>query len=99
MRLAATSYIAEDYMLPCISKRLMGFDCPGCGLQRSVALLFDGDFIGAFKMYPAIYTIILLFSFIGFDHFIKIKHSNTIIITLMISSVILILTNFLLKFL
>lgn len=99
MHVVEASYTAEEYMLPCMSKRLLGFDCPGCGLQRSLALLLDGDFIGAFTMYPAIYTLILLFGFIGINQFVKIKYANTITISLMISSVVLILTNYILKLL
>lgn len=99
MQLATFFFLAEDYMLPCLSKRILGMDCPGCGLQRSAAFLVEGDFIASFKMYPAIYTIILLFGFLFADYFFKIKHANKIIITLMISSIVLILTNFILKFL
>jgi hypothetical protein len=73
-------------------------DCPGCGLQRSVVFLLQGDFTAAFKMYPAIYTIILLFGFLALDQFLKIKHANKITIFLMILTVVLILTNFILKF-
>ncbi|MBL4604087.1 MAG: DUF2752 domain-containing protein, partial [Flavobacteriaceae bacterium] len=40
-------------MLPCYSKQLFGVDCLGCGLQRSFILLTKGEFIEAFKMYPA----------------------------------------------
>jgi hypothetical protein len=25
----------------------------GCGMQRSIALILNGDFIAAFQMYPA----------------------------------------------
>ena len=89
----------KDFMLPCLNKELFGVECPGCGIQRSAALLLQGDFIGAFKMYPAIYSIIILFGFLILDQFFKIKYSNQIIITLMISSVLLILTNYFLKFL
>lgn len=99
MLLKEKTYLAQEYMLPCISKRIMGFDCPGCGLQRSVSLLFHGDFIGAFKMYPAIYALILLFGFIAYNSFFKVKNANTITISLMISSVVLILTNYIFKFL
>lgn len=73
-------------------------DCPGCGLQRSVAFLFEGDFVAAFQMYPAIFTMIPLFGFLLADYFFKIKYANKIIIALMISSVFLILTNYILKF-
>jgi hypothetical protein len=85
-------------MLPCLSKSIWGFECPGCGLQRSVAFLFQGEFAAAWEMWPAIFTIIPLFGFIFTDVFIKIKKINSIIILLSISSVILILGNYILKF-
>lgn len=88
----------EQYMLPCLSKSIWGFECPGCGLQRSVAFLFQGEFAAAWEMWPAIFTIIPLFGFIFTDVFIKIKKINSIIILLSISSVILILGNYILKF-
>lgn len=47
-------------MLPCLFKQTFGFDCMGCGLQRSIYLLSQGRFIDAFMMYPAIYSLILL---------------------------------------
>lgn len=88
----------EDYMLPCFSKKILGIDCPGCGLQRSVAFLFQGDFTAAWEMYPAIFTILPLFGFVFADIFLKFKHANTIIVTLMITSVVLILTNYISNF-
>ena len=50
----------EDYMLPCFTKKLLGFECMGCGLQRAAALLIKGQFADAFLMYPAIYTLSLI---------------------------------------
>jgi hypothetical protein len=90
-------FVAEDLMLPCLSKQLLGMDCPGCGIQRAFFLLFRGEFLAAFKMYPAIYPILGLFGFLLLDQFFKIKYANTISIILMITSVLLILINFLLK--
>lgn len=98
MRLAFFLVLLEDYMLPCLNKKFFGIDCPGCGAQRSISLLFQGEFFDAFLMYPATFTILPLLGFLLVEYFIKIKYSNTIIITLMISSVVLILGNFLLKF-
>ena len=59
-----TAFSLEDYMLPCLNKQLLGVDCPGCGLQRSAHLLLHGEFVAAFQMYPAIYTIIPLFALV-----------------------------------
>jgi hypothetical protein len=52
-----------------MNKSLFGIDCLGCGAQRSLLLLINGDFINAFYQFPAIYTSLLLFAFIGL-HFI-----------------------------
>jgi hypothetical protein len=49
----------EEYMVPCMNKSIFGIDCMGCGTQRAIALLLDGEFVEAFKMFPAIYTLLL----------------------------------------
>ncbi len=97
MRLAIFFLAVEDYMLPCFSKQLFDVDCPGCGIQRSIAFLIRGEFVESFLMYPAIITLIPLAIFLTANSFFKIKNANIIINTLMISTVVLILGNFLLK--
>jgi len=87
----------EDYMLPCLNKKLLGFECFGCGIQRSVVFLFQGEFIAAFKIYPAIYTLIPLFVLFIAKFFFKIKYVNKIISILAILSLIIIITNFTIK--
>ncbi|WP_343765118.1 DUF2752 domain-containing protein [Gangjinia marincola] len=87
----------EKYMLPCLNKKIMGVECLGCGIQRAVMLLFKGEFVAAFYMYPAIYSILLLFSFIGINHFFKIKYANIIIVGLLILSFVMMTTNYILK--
>lgn len=88
----------DEFMIPCITKKFIGIDCPGCGLQRSLALLINGEFIAAFNMYPAVYNIILLLGFFSIQSFIKIKYANIIILTLTITAVAIIITNYILKF-
>lgn len=87
----------EDYMIPCLNKKLFGFECFGCGLQRAVSLLIDGEFYAAFKMYPAIYTLIPLFILIGINIFYKFKNANRIINILAIVSVITIVLSYIIK--
>jgi len=89
----------EDYMLPCLNKQLFGIECLGCGIQRAAALLFKGEFIAAFKMYPAIYSLILFLLFIIFDLFIKIKYAERVKIILVTLSILLIITNYVFKYL
>ncbi len=87
----------DDFMLPCLNKTLFGVECPGCGMQRSVSLLIQGEFIAAYKIYPAIYALILLFLFIGLNFFFKFKNSNKIITVLAILSILIILINYVYK--
>ncbi len=87
----------EDFMLPCMTKKIFGFDCPGCGLQRSVAFLLKGDFAAAFEMYPAIFPLsaLILFSLLNLS--VKIKYELTIKILLAVTTGIVIITSYILK--
>ena len=87
----------EDYMLPCLNKKLFGIECMGCGFQRSVALLLHGDFIAAFKMYPAIYPLIALLIYVLLNLKFKFNNAQKIIRLLAIIAIILIVSNFILK--
>ena len=87
----------QDYMLPCINKKIFGIDCLGCGLQRSILLLLKGDYIEAFYMYPAVYTLIVLLAFVIVNYRKKIKNSKKIITTLVILNSIIIVTSYVIK--
>ena len=49
----------SHHLFACPFKTYFGFDCPGCGLQRSILVLIKGDLVASFKLYPA--TIPLIF--------------------------------------
>lgn len=87
----------DDYMIPCLNKKLFGFECMGCGLQRALSLMLHGDFIGAFYMYPAIYILIPLAIAIITSFFFKFKYSNKIINGLAIASISIIIISFIIK--
>ena len=84
-------------MLPCLTKQLLGFECFGCGLQRAVLLLFRGEFTEAFRMYPAIYTLILLFLLIFSRNLIRIPYYSKILYILVFINLALIVGNYFLK--
>ncbi len=83
--------------MPCMNKKLFGIECPGCGLQRSVLLLFEGEFLAAFHMYPAIYTLIPLALMLVMNRFSKSRLLGALIIGFSIASVALIVGNYILK--
>ena len=84
-------------MLPCMNKSLFGFDCIGCGAQRSILLLINGEFIKAFYQFPAIYTTILLFIFIGLHLKNKKRDYQKIIIALAIINTIIMIISYIYK--
>ncbi|MEZ4875449.1 MAG: DUF2752 domain-containing protein [Flavobacteriaceae bacterium] len=84
-------------MLPCLNKKLFGIECMGCGIQRATVLIFRGEFIAAFKMYPPIYTLLLLLLFLVSTFFIKFKYERIIKISLIAINLVIIVANFLFK--
>ncbi|MBN8567071.1 MAG: DUF2752 domain-containing protein [Flavobacteriales bacterium] len=89
----------EEYMLPCLSKKLFGIDCFGCGIQRAVVLLFHGEFEAAFYMYPAIYSMFLFFLFIGINFLDKTRNYHKIIVAFGIITAIMMVTSYFYKLL
>lgn len=82
-------------MIPCMSKKLFGMDCPGCGMQRATVMVAQGNFSQAFSMFPAIYTTIALFLLLGL-HFIDKKRNYTkaIIPIAILNAIIMIIAYF-----
>ncbi len=87
----------EDYMLPCLNKQFFGVDCLGCGIQRALNLMLHGEFVAAFKMYPAIYTLLVLALVISINFFYKIKYAQKIISILAIINIIIIVSSYVIK--
>lgn len=90
----------ENYMLPCLNKSLFGFECMGCGFQRSLVAVFQGQFHKAFVLYPAIFPIITMFVLIVFSRFYKFKyHQKSINIVALISIGTIIINHIIKQFL
>lgn len=87
----------EDYMLPCMNKKLFGVECFGCGIQRSFLLLLEGEFYRAFQMFPAIYTTIAFFFFVGFSYIDRKRNYSKTIIVLGIANAVIMLIAYFIK--
>lgn len=87
----------EEFMLPCLNKKLIGFDCLGCGAQRAFVLVFEGEFSAAFKMYPAVFTLLILLSFLILNLFIKFKFDWHVKAGLIILNAVIIITAYFYK--
>ena len=96
--MAVTDFIKlDDYLFPCLNKQLFGVECLGCGIQRATLLFFKGDFMLAFKMYPAIYTLFLLVLFLIFNLFVKFKYDYNIKMGLIFLNVIIVVASYFYK--
>ena len=89
----------DSWMLPCMSKQLMGMDCPGCGIQRSISFLLQGHIEDSFLMYPGLFPGIFLFLFLFFDWFVDVKYGEQIKLWTTIITIGTILTSFIVKML
>lgn len=87
----------DDFMIPCMNKKLFGVECFGCGTQRSLLLLIQGDFAGAFFMFPAIYTTILFFGFVGLHFIDKSRNYNKLIVLLAIINALIMIVSYFCK--
>ena len=87
----------EKYMLPCMNKWLFGVDCLGCGTQRSLLLFINGDFAKAFYQFPAIYTTLLLFGFLGLHFIDKSRNYQKIIIGMAITNALIMIIAYIYK--
>lgn len=87
----------EEHMLPCMNKQLFGIECPGCGTQRAIAFLLEGEFLEAFKIFPAIYTLALFFIFLLIHLIDKKRNYTKIVIALAILNGVVILVSYALK--
>lgn len=87
----------EKYMLPCLNKKLLGIECMGCGLQRSFSLLIQGEFVAAFKMYPAIYPLVFLFITIGINTFKPSKISYKFVVSFAVTTGIVMVASYFIK--
>jgi len=87
----------EEFLLPCLNKEIFGMDCYGCGGQRAMVLLFNGEFAAAFAMFPAIYPLLGLLGFVLVNLFLKFKFDYLIKIGLILLTAGVILGNYLVK--
>ena len=87
----------EKNMLSCHWKEL-GLECTGCGLQRSVIHLLRGDFLEAWTVYPAIYTLIPMFVFLGIHLRYNFTRGAQILKWMFVLNLAIILIHYTLKF-
>ena len=87
----------QNHLLLCPFKQTLGIDCPGCGIQRSILALVQGNFIASFKLYPATQPIIALFIFTVIHLKFDFKNGAFFIKMLYLGITLIIVINYIYK--
>ncbi|RZL50815.1 MAG: DUF2752 domain-containing protein [Pedobacter sp.] len=87
----------EHNLLTCPFKANTGLDCPGCGIQRSILALMQGDVVTSFKLYPATMPILGLLIFTLVHLKFDLKNGAFIIKMLYIAIALIIVINYIYK--
>ncbi len=66
----------QNHLIPCPFKYFTGIDCPGCGFQRSVVELIQGNIYKSFVLYPPAIPLLVFLLYIGADGFFKIGNQK-----------------------
>lgn len=77
-RLTLISWL-QNHLIPCPFKYFTGIDCPGCGFQRSVVALIQGNLYKSIALYPATIPLILLPIYLVADSYLKLDRSNGVL--------------------
>lgn len=90
---AAINWLGH-HLLDCPIKKLIGIDCPGCGMQRSILALLRFDFAGSWHAYPPGIFICATIVFLLFHLFFRFRQGAFILKLLYIVSTIAIIANY-----
>jgi len=66
----------QNHLLPCPFKYFTSIDCPGCGFQRAVIALFQGEWQKSFLLYPPTIPLLLFFMYGIADAFFKLDNNK-----------------------
>jgi hypothetical protein len=78
-------------------RRFLHLDCPGCGFQRSIIALLEGDFEKSLSLYPATIPIFALLTYTFLHVKMDFKHGAAIVKWGYIVCTIIIMTFYIYK--
>lgn len=87
----------EKNLFSCQWKEHLNIECMGCGFQRSLIYLLKGEFVDAFYVFPAIYTLILMFAILILHLKFNFKKGGKILLFVFIINILVMLSNYILK--
>lgn len=89
----------EAHYATCSMKYATGIDCPGCGMQRSLHALLEGNILSSIYYFPALIPLMIMFAYLFLHLFFKFENGAKALIIIFSINAFIILTNFLIKLL
>lgn len=88
----------KNNMLSCPFKELLNIECLGCGFQRSLIYLLEGNFTQSIFLYPALIPIILMlfYTILHIKFNFKAGHKWILVQFITINAIMII--NYILKY-
>lgn len=87
----------EEHQGACMYKKILGIECPGCGMQRSFIALLKGDFWVSLQLFPALIPLILMFIFLVLHLKFNFKYGSRILTIWFIFNTFIIISNYIYK--
>lgn len=86
-------------MLTCPYKALTGFDCPGCGMQRSFIELLKGNFLNSLYLYPGLLPTMFTLGFTILHLIFRFKNGAPYIMYSFIITIAIVMISYFVKML
>ena len=87
----------EKNMFDCFWVKTFGVECPGCGFQRSIFFLLEGDLKNSLITYPSLFPTIILILYLILHLIFKFKSGYKWILVMFIITVSIMVINYLIK--
>jgi len=85
------------YLIPCPFKKLTGIDCPGCGFQRSIIALLQGDVMQSLTYYPATLLLLSILLYMALNNKFHFKQYYTVKKWMLLILAVVITSSYLFK--
>lgn len=86
-----------QHQVACPLKKYLDITCPGCGMQRSLIALLNGDFKTSFSLHPVTIPLLAFFLYAILHLIFRYKNGNKVIIYFYLFVTVLIVTNYIYK--
>jgi len=87
----------ENNLFTCFFKSHFGIDCPGCGMQRSLIALLNGDFMQSVNYNPALIPLLITVFLLLFQLFAKKIYGGKLVMWAFIVTCFILVVNYFFK--